>query len=64
MTGVVNVEIVIDEEGKVAEVQNTNGPTLLQSAAQEAVRKWKFKPFTRDGEPVRATGYVSFNFNL
>lgn len=64
MTGVVKVEVVIDEEGKVSEVQNTDGPTLLQGAAQDAVKKWKFKPFTRDGEPVKATGFISFNFAL
>lgn len=63
-TGVVRVELVVDENGQVAEVQNLSGPTLLQSAARDAVKKWKFKPFTRDGQPVRATGFVSFNFNL
>jgi len=63
-TGVVRVEVVVDEEGKVTEVQNLTGPPLLQTAARDAVRKWKFKPFTRDGQPVKATGYLSFNFNL
>ena len=64
MTGVVKVEVLLDEEGRVAEVQNADGPTLLQSAARDAIRKWQFKPFTRDGEPVKAVGFVSFSFNL
>ena len=64
MTGVVRVEVVVDEEGKVAEVQNLSGPTLLRSAATDALKKWKFKPFVRDGEPVKATGFVNFNFTL
>lgn len=63
-TGVVRVEVLIDESGQVAAVQNTSGPVLLQSAARDAVRKWRFKPFVRDGQPVKATGYLSFNFNL
>jgi TonB family protein len=63
-TGVVRLEVVIDEEGKVAEVQNLSGPALLQTAAKDAVKKWKFKPFMRDGQPVKATGFLSFNFNL
>ena len=63
-TGVVRVEVVVDEEGKVTEVQKLTGPALLQTAAKDAVRKWKFKPFLRDGQPVKATGFLSFNFNL
>lgn len=64
MTGIVKVNIVVDEEGRVIEVQDMDGPSLLQDAAQSAVRKWKFRPFLRNGEPVRVLGYVSFNFSL
>jgi protein TonB len=63
-TGVVRLEVTVDEEGKVTAVQNLSGPSLLQTAAKDAVRKWKFKPFMRDGQPVKATGFLSFNFNL
>ncbi|MDQ3800324.1 MAG: TonB family protein [Acidobacteriota bacterium] len=64
MTGVVKVEVTIDEQGQVAAVQNSSGPSLLQRAAADALRKWRFKPFTRDGQPVKAKGFVNFNFNL
>lgn len=64
MTGVVKVELMIDEKGQVAEVQNTSGPVMLQRAATDAIKKWKFKPFTRDGQATKATGFVSFNFSL
>jgi periplasmic protein TonB len=63
-TGIVKVELVIDEQGLVSAVQKASGPALLQGAAKDAIKKWKFKPFTRDGQPVKATGFVSFNFNL
>jgi protein TonB len=63
-TGVVKVEVTVDENGDVAEVQKTTGPSLLQNAAKEAIKKWRFRPFVRDGQPVRATGFVSFNFSL
>jgi len=63
-TGVVRVEIVIDEEGQVAAVQNTVGHSMLQAAARDAIMKWRFRPFKRDGQPVRATGFVNFNFSL
>lgn len=64
LTGVVKVELMIDESGQVAQVQNTSGPAMLQRAAMDAARKWKFKPFTRDGQATKATGFVSFNFSL
>ncbi|MDQ3220616.1 MAG: TonB family protein [Pyrinomonadaceae bacterium] len=63
-TGVVKVEVTVNEIGDVSQVQKTSGPTLLQTAAKDAVKKWKFKPFVRDGQPVKATGFVNFNFSL
>jgi protein TonB len=63
-TGVVKVEVTVDEEGNVAGVQKAVGHSLLQAAARDAIKKWKFRPFIRDGQPVRATGFVTFNFSL
>ena len=62
--GVVKVEVTVNETGEVLEVQKTSGPVLLQAAAKDAIRKWKFKPFMRDGQPVKAIGFVNFNFSL
>ncbi len=64
LTGVVTLKILVDEEGSVAEIADSDGPALLTRAAEDAVRKWKFRPFVRDGQPVKATGFVSFNFDL
>ena len=63
-SGVVKVEVTVDESGDVAEVHTMTGPGMLQAAAKDAIRKWKFKPFTRDGQPVKAMGFVNFNFSL
>lgn len=63
-SGVVKVEVVVDENGEVAEVKKANGPALLQAAAKDAIRKWKFRPIMREGQAVRASGFVSFNFSL
>lgn len=64
MQGVVRAEVLIDENGHVEEVKDLSGPSLLQPAAGEAIKKWRFKPFLRDGDPVKATGFVTFNFTL
>ena len=63
-TGVVKVEVTVDEEGNVAEVNDASGPALLQASAKDAIRKWKFRPFVIDGQAVKATGFVNFNFSL
>lgn len=63
-SGVVKVEITVNETGDVTAVQKTTGPPMLQTAAKDAIRKWKFRPFKRGGQPVKATGFVNFNFNL
>ncbi len=63
-TGLVRVNITVDEKGEVSDVQSLSGHALLQPAARDAIRRWKFKPFTRDGQPVKATGFVNFNFSL
>ena len=63
-TGVVRVEVMVDESGNVADVKVTSGPALLQASAKDAIRKWKFRPITVEGQPVQATGFVNFNFSL
>ena len=64
MTGIVKLDVIIDEQGKVAEITKSSGPGMLQRAAEDALKKWQFKPFLRDGQPVKASGFISFNFNL
>jgi periplasmic protein TonB len=62
--GIVKVEVVLDENGQLAEVKNATGHSLLVAAAKDAIHKWKFRPVMRDGQAVRASGYVNFNFTL
>jgi zinc D-Ala-D-Ala dipeptidase len=62
--GVVKVQAVLDAEGNVtdAKLVRVVGKEI-DSAALEAVRTWKFKPATRNGEPVPAVVIVEVNFN-
>ena len=64
MTGIVKVKLEIDEDGKVSKAIVASGPSLLKRAAKRAAERWRFKPFMRGGRPVKAEGFVSFNFSL
>jgi periplasmic protein TonB len=65
ITGVVVVEAVIDKTGHVDEVKVLKGlPMGLSEAAEEAVKKWKFKPGTLNGEPVDVIFSLTVNFTL
>jgi hypothetical protein len=63
VTGTVRVFAIIDENGKIW-VTNSEGPTLLRTAAEEAARSWTFPPSTFGGRPVRLAGYLDFEFKL
>jgi TonB family protein len=59
ISGIVKVEATVDADGKVTAVKTLSGSTALQSAAEEAVRKWKFA--SGDGS---ATVAVEVSFNM
>lgn len=64
ITGVVRVYLVVDEKGAVASIERTSGPMMLQQAAMEAARRWKFRPTVVEGQPVRVLGFINFNFTM
>jgi TonB family protein len=63
VTGTVRVFAIIDENGKIW-VTNSEGPTLLRKAAEEAARAWTFPPSLVNNRPVRFAGYIDFDFKL
>jgi protein TonB len=64
VTGRVTVFLMLDEKGAVAKVERTDGPELLRGAAIDAARRWKFRPTVVNGQPVRVSGFINFNFTL
>lgn len=63
-SGEVQVEITIDENGRVIEAKAIRGHPTLRAAAEDAARKWVFKPTLLDGKPVKQQGTLIFIFTL
>jgi len=61
-SGEVLVAITINEAGKVVEAKAIKGHALLRAAAEEAAKKWVFRPTMLDGKPVKQSGTLTFVF--
>lgn len=64
VTGDVDVDALIDMAGKVIAVKVISGPDLLQHAAMETVRQWKYEPARLDGQAVAMHLTVTVSFRL
>jgi periplasmic protein TonB len=62
--GPVELEAVVSENGTVEKVNIVSGNPMLTRPAADAVRKWKFVPFTADGKAVKALVPVGMNFKM
>jgi TonB family protein len=61
-SGVVSVQVTIDEQGNVISAQAVSGHPLLQAASVAAARQAKFRPTLLEGQPVKVTGIITYNF--
>jgi protein TonB len=62
--GTVAVMVVVDERGHVVSAKAAGGPVLLQTAAQQAAYRARFEPTKLNGQPVKVTGVITYNFVL
>jgi periplasmic protein TonB len=62
LAGSVTIEIVIAENGSVESVNAVAGNPVLTRPAMDSLKRWKFKPFTADGAPVKAQAQISIDF--
>ena len=60
--GDVKIDALIDAGGRVSSTKIISGPALLQQAAMDAVRQWKYQPATLNGTalPMHLTVTVQF----
>ena len=60
--GVVAVWVSVDETGKVISATAVTGHPLLRSVAVAAARLARFAPVLLNGQPVKVTGLITYNF--
>ena len=62
--GVVSVDVILDEAGKVVSANATSGPQILRDAAVQAALKARFSPTKLSGQPVKVSGVINYKFAL
>lgn len=62
--GVVTVEVVLDETGKVISAEAISGPAILREAAAQAAKRARFSPTKLSGMPVKVSGIINYKFAL
>ncbi|HXW92815.1 MAG TPA: TonB family protein [Terriglobales bacterium] len=62
--GAVVLEALIDRGGSIQGLRVLSGPSILATAAREAVRQWRFKPYYEDGQPVETEARITVNFTI
>jgi TonB family protein len=61
-SGMVEVQVLIDEQGHVVSAHAANGNPLLRGAAERAAMAARFTPTKLSDTPVKVTGIITYNF--
>jgi protein TonB len=62
--GVVSMQVTISKNGTIESVRPVGGAAVLQQAAVDAVKTWRFRQFTVDNQPVEVETTLSVVFKL
>jgi TonB family protein len=62
--GEVTVSAVIDINGKLTNMKAVSGPTMLQQAALDSLRTWKYEPAFLNDKPVPVQTSITVKFRL
>jgi protein TonB len=62
--GVVILEATISENGTIENVRTLRSHPLLERAAVEAVKRWRYTPTRLNGQPVPIILTVTVNFMI
>ena len=62
--GAVNVQVLVDESGRVVSAKVVKGHPLLMAAAQQAAMSARFSPTKLGDQAVKVSGMITYNFVL
>jgi protein TonB len=62
--GTVILQATISKTGAIENMKVVSGPPMLQQAAMDAVRSWRYRPYLLNGEPVEVETQVNVIFTL
>ena len=62
--GTVLVKAIIGRDGRIESLQAVSGPEMLRSAAVEAIRAARYRPFLLNGEPTAVETSITVNFRM
>ena len=64
VSGNVQIDALIDADGKVSSMKVLSGPTLLHQSALSALKQWKYQPAELDGKPTAMHLTVTIQFRV
>jgi len=62
--GEVVLKAIVSKEGEIKELELVSGHPMLAPAAIEAVRRWRYRPFLLNGEPIEVETLVTVIFRI
>jgi protein TonB len=62
--GTVVLTATISKTGTIENLRAASGPAILQQAALDAVRTWRYRPYLLNGQPVEVETTVNVTFTL
>jgi protein TonB len=62
--GAVLLQAIIGKDGSIKNLRLVSGHPMLSSAAIEAVRQWRYRPYNLNREPVEVQTEITVNFVL
>lgn len=64
VSGTVVLQAAISKTGTIEGLRVLSGPAMLQQAAFDAVKTWRYQPFLLEGRPVRVLTTINVVFSL